>query len=96
MTAWQRIESGDLTQREVAALRAVAAEEPVVPCRIRHNVEWSTLRDLALAGLIAMCNNGSGEVCNPLDIEQAVTGGWLGVHLEITEKTRPVLNRYER
>ncbi len=87
MTAWVRIQSGDLTDREWDTLRLVANQQPVVPRDLKTFDErawWWTLRDLALAGLVELRNTVDGDLKNPHDIEKAWYGGWLGVTLRLT------------
>ncbi len=90
MTDWERIESGDLNERERQALHLIASQEPVVPCHLRLEVMGWVLRNLAQAGLVEM-RNGDGEVKSPWDIEFAMTGGWLGVKLHLTDAGRGVV-----
>ncbi len=90
MTAWERIESGTLTSGERRALNAVATQEPVVPCHLPPDVIGWMLRNLAQAGLVEM-RNVDGEVKSPWDIEFAMTGGWLGVRLHLTDAGRGVV-----
>lgn len=92
MTAWERIESGDIKAMEMTALRIVANQEPVTPCDLRYEVDSWVLRDLALAGLVEM-RNTDGEIKSPWDIEYAANGGWLGVRLHLTDAGRKVLGR---
>jgi hypothetical protein len=87
MTAWVRIQRGELTDREWDTLQQVANRQPVIPRDLRtydNAVWWWTLRDLAVAGLVELRNTVDGDVKNPHDIERAWFGGWLGVTLRLT------------
>lgn len=90
-TPWVRIATGDLNDAEWFALSLVAnLTEQTPPCRLTRQIQgpW-VLVHLGKAKLIEL-RNFDGDA-RPFDMEQATTGGWLGVYVQVTAKGRDML-----
>lgn len=88
MIAWQRIQSGELDDRQLHALRLLGAHQPakILDLHIAggdYLQPW-TLRDLAGGGLVEMYNTLDGRVLRAAVIEEAWYGRWAGVSLRLT------------